>query len=45
VDEFVDNVIEARQKDIADSTGYEMTDHSLYIYGICPTCRTALHKE
>jgi Fur family ferric uptake transcriptional regulator len=45
VDEFVDNVIEARQKDIADSTGYEMTDHSLYIYGICPACRAALHKE
>ncbi|CAN5324585.1 ferric iron uptake transcriptional regulator [soil metagenome] len=38
VDEFVDDVIEKRQKDIATESGYEMTDHSLYIYGICPDC-------
>lgn len=38
VDEFVDDVIEKRQKDIARRTGYEMTDHSLYIYGVCSTC-------
>lgn len=38
VDEFVDEIIEKRQKDIAQETGYEMTDHSLYIYGICPNC-------
>lgn len=39
VDEFVDKVIEQRQEHIAAETGYEMTDHSLYIYGICPECR------
>lgn len=39
VDEFVDEVIEQRQKAIAGDKGYEMTDHSLYIYGICPNCR------
>ncbi len=39
VDEFVDEVIEERQLYIAKKTGYEMTDHSLYIYGICPDCR------
>lgn len=38
VDEFVDETIEKRQKDIARETGYQMTDHSLYIYGICPGC-------
>src|SRR5699024_10566046 len=39
VDEFLDNVIEERQQAIASDLGYEMTDHSLHIYGICGTCR------
>jgi Fur family ferric uptake transcriptional regulator len=39
VDEFVDPTIEERQKAIADKFGYTMTDHSLYIYGICKECR------
>lgn len=39
VDEFVDETIEKRQEQIAREAGYEMTDHSLYIYGICPKCR------
>lgn len=42
VDEFVDAEIEVRQKKIASSKGYEMTDHSLYIYGICSSCRKTL---
>ena len=42
VDEFVDPEIEARQKKIAGAKGYEMTDHSLYIYGICSSCRKSL---
>jgi Fur family ferric uptake transcriptional regulator len=33
--EFYDEVIEERQKAIAKEKGFEMTDHSLYIYGIC----------
>jgi Fur family ferric uptake transcriptional regulator len=39
VDEFIDKVIEERQEMIAREKGYEMTDHSLYIYGICKACR------
>ncbi|MEW6648477.1 MAG: ferric iron uptake transcriptional regulator [Pseudomonadota bacterium] len=39
VDEFVDPTIEERQKAIADRFGYAMTDHSLYIYGVCKECR------
>jgi len=39
VDEFTDNVIEARQKDIAQRLGYELTAHGLYLYGYCPKCR------
>ncbi|HEX7030402.1 MAG TPA: ferric iron uptake transcriptional regulator [Gammaproteobacteria bacterium] len=44
VDEFVDDVIEKRQEQIAKEAGYEMTDHSLYIYGFCPECRKAMKK-
>lgn len=44
VDEFVDNRIEERQRQIAATKGYEMTDHSLYIYGICANCRRAASK-
>lgn len=39
VDEFVDEVIEQRQKAIAEKAGFSMTDHCLYIYGICPDCQ------
>ncbi|MEA2093002.1 MAG: ferric iron uptake transcriptional regulator [Pseudomonadota bacterium] len=39
VDEFVDEVIEQRQKTIARELGYDMTDHCLYMYGVCPDCR------
>ncbi|MEN8107057.1 MAG: ferric iron uptake transcriptional regulator [Pseudomonadota bacterium] len=39
VDEFVDEMIEQRQKDIAEKLGYDMTDHSLTMYGICLKCR------
>jgi len=39
VDEFVDETIERRQREIAEQAGYEMTDHSLYIYGVCMDCR------
>ncbi|MBV1875288.1 MAG: ferric iron uptake transcriptional regulator [Cycloclasticus sp.] len=38
VDEFYDGVIEQRQKAIAEKKGYKMTDHSLYIYGVCKPC-------
>lgn len=41
VDEFTDETIEARQREIAEKAGYEMTDHCLYIYGVCQDCRTA----
>ena len=39
VDEFVDKVIEERQQKIATEKGYNMTDHSLYIFGICSDCQ------
>ena len=39
VDEFMDSMIEERQRKIADEKGYVMTDHSLYIFGICKKCQ------
>jgi Fur family ferric uptake transcriptional regulator len=39
VDEFTDETIEARQKNIAAELGYELTDHCLYLYGVCTNCR------
>jgi len=40
VEEFIDEVIEQRQCAIAEKAGFAMTDHSLYIYGICPECQS-----
>ncbi len=39
IEEFVDDVIEDRQRAIAKKAGFAMTDHSLYIYGICNACQ------
>lgn len=39
VEEFMEESIEKTQHKIAEKFGYQMTDHSLYIYGICPTCQ------
>lgn len=39
VDEFFDETIEQRQRDIAKKHGYVMTDHSLTIQGVCPKCQ------
>lgn len=38
VDEFTDSVIEERQRNIAKKLGYQLTDHSLYLYGFCSQC-------
>ena len=37
--EFFDEAIERRQKAIAEKYGFTLEDHSLVIYGICPSCR------
>lgn len=39
VTEFVDDVIESRQKDVAEKYNFEITDHSLNLYGICKYCK------
>ena len=39
VEEFLDDTIEERQKVIAKKAGFRITDHSLYIYGVCPDCQ------
>ena len=39
VEEFYDEVIERQQEKIATKFGFEITDHSLYLYGICSECQ------
>lgn len=36
--EFVDPIIEKRQLAIAKEREFRITDHSLYIYGVCKQC-------
>ena len=38
VEEFLDNIIENRQREIAKQAGFTITDHSLNIYGVCASC-------
>lgn len=39
VEEFIDEIIEQRQRLIAEQKGFKMTDHALNIYGLCPKCQ------
>lgn len=39
VEEFLDEIIEERIHRIAENAGFELTDHSLNLYGLCPECR------
>lgn len=37
--EFVDDVIEQHQNQIAETNGFSITEHSLIIYGRCASCQ------
>ncbi len=39
VEEFFDEVIEEQQEKIAEKFGFKITDHSLYLYGLCAKCQ------
>ncbi len=39
VEEFFDELIEEQQEKIAEKYGFKITDHSLYLYGICASCQ------
>jgi Fur family ferric uptake transcriptional regulator len=39
VEEFYDEMIEDRQREVASQKGYEVTEHSLTLYGKCPDCQ------
>ncbi|MEQ8409451.1 MAG: ferric iron uptake transcriptional regulator [Gammaproteobacteria bacterium] len=41
VEEFFDEVIEEQQEKIATKFGFKITDHSLYLYGLCANCQKA----
>ncbi|MGA0934743.1 MAG: ferric iron uptake transcriptional regulator [Pseudohongiellaceae bacterium] len=39
VEEFFDEIIEKQQRAAADRFGFTISDHSLYIYGLCADCQ------
>lgn len=39
VAEFIDELIETQQEAIAKKYGYQITDHVMTIYGVCPSCQ------
>jgi len=43
ITEFVDKEIEKRQHLIADTFDFQMTDHSMQLYGLCAECRKKSH--
>ena len=39
VEEFFDEIIETQQDKIAEKYGFKITDHSMYLYGVCAGCQ------
>ena len=39
VEEFFDELIEEQQEKIAKKYGFQITDHSMYLYGVCKDCQ------
>ncbi len=39
VEEFYDDIIEKQQRKAAEKFGFSISDHSLYIYGLCADCQ------
>ena len=39
VEEFADDEIEELQNKVAENLGFELTDHNLNMYGLCPKCK------
>lgn len=39
VEEFYDEIIEQQQEKAARRLGFQIKDHSLYLYGICDECQ------
>ena len=42
VEEFSDELIEQRQREIANGLNFRLTDHSLCLYGLCGQCQACL---
>ena len=45
VEEFFDELIEQRQKIIADRNDFRMLNHVLNIYGLCTSCKKKINVE
>lgn len=45
ITEFFDEEIESLQERIAKNNGYDIQDHSLYLYGLCSDCQAKEKKK
>jgi Fur family ferric uptake transcriptional regulator len=45
VEEFKDDLIEKRQKEIAQQLQFKLTDHALCLYGVCASCQQKLAAD
>jgi Fur family ferric uptake transcriptional regulator len=45
VEEFSDELIEQRQREIACMLNFRLTDHSLCLYGLCGQCQACLPAD
>lgn len=43
--EFVDEEVEKRQAEVAAKHGYELVDHSMALYGVCPNAKSTRQKR
>ncbi|WP_428624803.1 ferric iron uptake transcriptional regulator [Sedimenticola sp.] len=44
VKEFNDEVIESRQRQVAEQAGFKMAEHNMTLYGLCKDCRQETEK-
>lgn len=45
IEEFVDETIEKRQREVAAERGFRMSGHALVLYGLCARCSGAAAEE
>lgn len=45
VEEFRDETIESRQQEIAERAGFDIEDHTMVLFGLCPQCRQPVSAD
>lgn len=45
VQEFNDEMIENRQREIAEKAGFKLAEHTMTLYGLCKECQTTPERK